>query len=34
MIDGVCKARNKHPEEDESKRLYYTPDIAAICAPV
>lgn len=25
MIDGICKARNKHPEEDESKRLYYNP---------
>ena len=25
MIDGICKARNKHPEEDESKRFYYNP---------
>lgn len=25
MIDGICKARNKHPEEDESNRLYYNP---------
>lgn len=25
MIDGICKARNKHPEEDENTRLYYNP---------
>lgn len=25
MIDGICKAYNKHPSEDESKRLYYNP---------
>lgn len=25
MIDGICKATNKHPSEDENRRLYYLP---------
>ena len=25
MIDGICKAHNKHPSEDEGSRVYYAP---------
>ena len=26
MIDGICRANNKHPSEDESCRIYVAPD--------
>lgn len=26
MIDGICKAHNKHPSEDEGSRMYFAPD--------
>ena len=25
MIDGICKANNKHPSEDEARRVYFKP---------
>ncbi|WP_094762474.1 DNA primase family protein [Intestinimonas massiliensis (ex Afouda et al. 2020)] len=26
MIDGICRANNKHPSEDEKNRVYFSPD--------
>lgn len=25
MIDGICRANNKHPSEDEARRVYFKP---------